>query len=364
VASSKYLCQDFSEINRLCVDPVELASVNKVRLQKLKEQFNNALDITQIERGMLPSLSSEYDVSELSVKQFIVQVFSEMKNSGMIPSIMAHSESKELSGFLRIANSARPIDLLPLNNLTQEELIVLGVSGHKMAQKRVLDGYSYGYYGFKKSEKELQKLLKKGWGGAFPYTAEDLRATWVDTPDDQLMGLAEPGSKGAQFFIAENYALGIRGFQQSPEDLMKLVHKHWEGADWFVVWGLIEGKYGFSKSSERILELAEEGLPCFQRYAVSGYATGHYGFEQSTEKLFELADKEWKTAKEIIAKGYAENRYGLQVSPDALINLADAGVVEAQKLLVKGLEKQMSGFPENPILYGLFKAYYNLNDDL
>ncbi len=364
MGSSKYLCQDFSEINRLCVDPVELASVNKVRLQKLKEQFNEALDVNQIERGMLPSLSSQFDVSTLSTEQFIVQVFSEMKYAGMIPSIMSHSESKKLSGFLRIANSARPIDLLPLNNLTQEELIVLGVRGNKMAQNRVLDGYSYGYYGFKKSEKELQKLLKKGWREAFPYTTETLRATWVDTPDDQLMSMAERGNKGAQFLVAEGFALGKHGFQQSPEKLMELVYKHWNQADWFVAWGLIEGKYGFKHSTEKMIALAEEGLECFQSCVASGYATGHYGFTQSTEKLLELANKGWKSAKSIVAKGYAENRYGLQVSPDALINLADAGVVEARKLLVKGLEKQMSGFPENPILYGLFKAYYNLNDDL
>lgn len=362
--SSKYLCQDFSSVDLLCQAPVKLSVVNTVTPQSLKEQLNTALALTQPEQGLLPSLNSESDVSTLTLSEFIVQVFSEMKRSGMVPSIMAEPESKKLDDFLRIANSARPIDLLPLNMLTQEELIVLGVSGNKPAQERVLDGYRYGYYGFKKSEKEQQKLLKKGWGKVFPYTVESLRSSWTDIPDDQLMSLAEKGSKGAQFFVAENYALGIRGFPQSSEKLMELVYQNWEGADWFVVWGLIQGKYGFTKSPEKILELAEKGFTCFQSYAVSGYATGSYGFQQSTEKLFERAQQGWKSASELIAKGYAENRYGLSVSPDALISFADDGSVDAQKFLVRGLEKQMSGFPEKPLLYGLFKTYYTVNDDV
>lgn len=366
---SKYLCQDFSGAHQMCKGPFELASVSTVTPQNLKEQFNKAFDLTQVEQDKLPSLNPEADVSTLSTEEFIVRVFSEMKHAGMIPSILpqheSNLESKKRDDFLRIASSIRPTGLLPVRLLTPEELIALGHRGNKMAQSRVLEGYQHGYFGFKQSKEKQEKLLNKGWGKAFPYTAEDLRVNRaLKIPDDQLMSLAERGSQNAQFLVANGYAEGTHGFQQSPEELMKLVYKHWEGADWFVVWGLIQGKYGFQHSTEKMIDLAEEGFGCFQSYVASGYATGHYGFTQSTEKLLELANKGWKSAKSIVASGYAENRYGLQVSPDALVKLADEGVEDAQKYLVKNLKWQKDGFAENPILYGLFKAYYKVNEEL
>ena len=201
-----------------------------------------------------------------------------------------------------------------------------------MVQSRVLEGYQHGYFGFKQSKGKRDKLLKKGWGEAFPYTAESLGVNRaLKIPDDQLMSLAERGSKNAQFLVANGYA---------------------------------EGTYGFQHSTEKMIALAEEGFECFQSYVASGYATGHYGFDQSTDKLLELAQKGWKSAKSIVASGYAENRYGLQVSPDALVKLADEGVEDAQKYLVKNLKWQKDGFAENPILYGLFKAHYKVNEEL